>query len=420
MATPYTISCTFNDPSGAPLQGNSFLRAKLRNFSGFVPRVSGTAVVVGIQIDYVPNSSGMISGSLWGSNQITPATTFWTFEWWNNGRITSSGNWLINGNTDLDTAAQLNAPPVPAGFALALQNNGANNSSQQLLNLEGSASVTVTDLGGGTLELTSSGGLTNPMTAPGDLIAGGVAGAPLRVAIGTTAQVLTVLTASTVGWATGLSNPMTTVGDLIVGGASGIATRLAVGSTAQVLTVVGGVPAWATPSGGGSMVGANMLPMPQFTSTDNGYANTTIVLAIRASQITGTGNSLKLRFDVLAGATVALLTAVVRRTLPNSIVFTDTTAITWGGSLTPTFAASSQNLSDACVVTVDTLHDYYILVEVGASAGANFPKLVVAPGNLGLYGCGYIGGNQTATADASSLASPSAALVSTAQVIISS
>ena len=48
----------------------------------------------------------------------------------------------------------------------------------------------------------------------------------------------------------GMQNPMTAVGDLIAGSTAGAAIALPVGSNTNVLTVVGGVPAWAAPSGG--------------------------------------------------------------------------------------------------------------------------------------------------------------------------
>lgn len=50
-----------------------------------------------------------------------------------------------------------------------------------------------------------------------------------------------------------LTNPMTTAGDIIKGGTSGAAGRLAIGTTGQVLTVVSGAPAWAA-AGGGAMI----------------------------------------------------------------------------------------------------------------------------------------------------------------------
>lgn len=43
-------------------------------------------------------------------------------------------------------------------------------------------------------------------------------------------------------------SPMTTAGDIIVGGTSGAGIRLGIGSTSQVLTVVSGAPAWAPSS----------------------------------------------------------------------------------------------------------------------------------------------------------------------------
>jgi hypothetical protein len=49
--------------------------------------------------------------------------------------------------------------------------------------------------------------------------------------------------------------PGTTLGDLAYSSATANTnTRLAIGTTGQVLTVAGGVPAWATPAGGGGKV----------------------------------------------------------------------------------------------------------------------------------------------------------------------
>jgi hypothetical protein len=55
----------------------------------------------------------------------------------------------------------------------------------------------------------------------------------------------------------GFSNPMTTAGDLIDGGSSGTPQRLGIGSTGQVLTVVSGAPAWQPASGGSGGVQYN-------------------------------------------------------------------------------------------------------------------------------------------------------------------
>ena len=50
-------------------------------------------------------------------------------------------------------------------------------------------------------------------------------------------------------------NPETTLGDIAYrSSTANTNTRLAIGSTGQVLTVSGGVPAWATPAGGGKVL----------------------------------------------------------------------------------------------------------------------------------------------------------------------
>lgn len=63
--------------------------------------------------------------------------------------------------------------------------------------------------------------------------------------------------------ASGMTNPMTTAGDIIVGGVGGAPGRLGIGSEGDVLTIVGGALAYAAPAGGamtfvaeGTVVGA--------------------------------------------------------------------------------------------------------------------------------------------------------------------
>jgi hypothetical protein len=54
-----------------------------------------------------------------------------------------------------------------------------------------------------------------------------------------------ITTASGVSSSVGMTNPMTTSGDIVTGGASGVGQRLGVGSTGQRLSVVSGAPVWA-------------------------------------------------------------------------------------------------------------------------------------------------------------------------------
>jgi hypothetical protein len=69
----------------------------------------------------------------------------------------------------------------------------------------------------------------------------------------TTAQTLTNKTLTSPALTTPTISTLTTNGDTIYGTGSGAISRLGIGTTGQVLTVAGGVPSWATPSGGGGM-----------------------------------------------------------------------------------------------------------------------------------------------------------------------
>jgi hypothetical protein len=159
MSSPVTVTATVFDPGNNLLQGNAFVRFRLRNFDGLVPIVSGTGVFAETQIDAFPNASGAVSQTLWGNNSIN-GNTYYTVEFHNNGRITSSGNYNISGSTNLNTAATISPSPVPSGpNTIIFQNNGAMNSSQTTLNLENTdGSLTITDVGGGTLNLQGYGG----------------------------------------------------------------------------------------------------------------------------------------------------------------------------------------------------------------------------------------------------------------------
>lgn len=92
---------------------------------------------------------------------------------------------------------------------------------------------------------------TNPITTIGDLIAGGTAGATTRLAAGTSGQMLAVTSTGALAWTTPFVSPMTAAGDLIVGAASGVASRLAAGSVGQVLSVTStGTLGWINSSSG--------------------------------------------------------------------------------------------------------------------------------------------------------------------------
>lgn len=110
-------------------------------------------------------------------------------------------------------------------------------------------------------------GMTNPMTDKGDIIVGGDSGAPTRLGMGQPGQVLRIGSSGDLEWYTpsgggsgGMTNPMTAPGDIIVGGAGGAPLRLGVGASGQTLRVnASGALEWYTPSSGGG-AGPGGLP----------------------------------------------------------------------------------------------------------------------------------------------------------------
>ena len=63
---------------------------------------------------------------------------------------------------------------------------------------------------------------------------------------GSNGQILQTDGSGNLSWASAISNPMTTSGDIIRGGSSGAPARLGVGTSGQVLSVVSGAPDWRT------------------------------------------------------------------------------------------------------------------------------------------------------------------------------
>jgi hypothetical protein len=122
-------------------------------------------------------------------------------------------------------------------------------------------------------------------------------------------------------------NPMTTLGDMIYEGAGPSAIRLPIGSTSQILTVVGGIPAWATPAGGGVTTisfGSTGLTPSTATSgavtvagtlaiANGGTGSTSTTYCSLTSNVTGTlpvanggtGATTQTAYAVLAGGTTA-------------------------------------------------------------------------------------------------------------------
>ena len=103
---------------------------------------------------------------------------------------------------------------------------------------------------------------------------------------GTTGQVLAKASGTDMDFvwqadAGGMANPMTTTGDTIYSSPGSTPVRRAIGTTGQVLTVAGGIPTWATPAGGGKVlqvVSANWSTIA--VQNSNTYADTGLTATI--------------------------------------------------------------------------------------------------------------------------------------------
>lgn len=127
-ATPILVSGTNQNINSQPQGTGTFIRFRLRNYAGFVPKVFGTGIIVQTQVDVTPVAdSGTFGTPLWSNDDIVPNTcgvtgnqacTWYTVEFWNGGKITSSGNYCIpntSPNYDLNVAVPCQTPPLPPG-----------------------------------------------------------------------------------------------------------------------------------------------------------------------------------------------------------------------------------------------------------------------------------------------------------------
>jgi hypothetical protein len=165
----------------------------------------------------------------------------------------------------------------------------------------------------------------------------------------------------------------------------------------NVLTWVAADSAWepmAAGGGGGVAAGTPVMYMGNHAPRVIGPLGTGNTLYMKL-----TGRSLyclpthwKVRIQRGAGSHFTAIT--VLRTLPDSLAVIDSTAVTFGGSASPTMAAGL-NTSDAIALALDAQHDYYVMA-YNDSGDSSYFGISPAFGDSyssaeGLIG-GYIGG----------------------------
>ncbi|MBT3070927.1 hypothetical protein KKP04_08610 [Rhodomicrobium sp. Az07] len=140
---------------------------------------------------------------------------------------------------------------------------------------------------GGTGQTTANAAFDalSPLTAAGDILTGGASGAAQRLSIGSTGQVLTVVSGAPAwedasGGGSGMTNPMTSTGDIIIGGASGAATRLPYAANSRVLTGASGAPAWSSSP-------LNNIALDDFTIGSNVLTNSTFATDLAGWTVNG-------------------------------------------------------------------------------------------------------------------------------------
>lgn len=146
----------------------------------------------------------------------------------------------------------------------------------------------------------------------------------------------------------GMANPMTTAGDLIVGGTAGAPARLAPGTNGYVLTMVGGVPYWAA-SGSSATQSIIIACSDEATALTAGTNKVTFRMpygftlsAVRASLATAQVSGSILTIDINEGGATVLSTKL---TIDNTEKTSTTAAVA--------AVISDTALADDAEITID-------------------------------------------------------------------
>jgi hypothetical protein len=226
--------------------------------------------------------------------------------------------------------------------------------------------------GSGSIALTTSPVFTTPnLGTPSAVTLTSATGLPLSTGVTGTLAIGNGGTGQTTATtAFDALNPMTTLGDMIYEGAGPSAIRLGIGSTSQVLTVVGGVPAWATPAGGGvTTISFGSTGLTPSTAT-SGAVTVAGTLAV-ANGGTGVTTSTGSGANVLA-TSPTLVTPVLGT--PSSGTLTSCTGLPLTTGVTGTLGVANGG-TGATTITANSV----ILGNGTSSLGSN----LVAPGTNG-------------------------------------
>jgi len=158
----------------------------------------------------------------------------------------------------------------------------------------------------------------------------------------------------------------------LAGSGTGITTGPTTTTTndcAKFSTTTGQIADSGSPCGGGGLASGAALVAPAVgTSSNADWQNQSSISHIQNFGLINTSSTWKLGFFMPVGGITGGI--AILRTLPGSLTVIDATAVTVGGSSTPTFASNTFTYSDEITLPLDTAHDFYV-VTYFTSAGAN-------------------------------------------------
>jgi hypothetical protein len=100
---------------GENLGSNTFIRFRLRNYKPNRPLVEGVGIIGQTTKDVTPDSNGLISTTVYDNDFIDPTNTFYTLEFYLQGRFVFAASYEITGSTfDFNTANPISTVPTAA------------------------------------------------------------------------------------------------------------------------------------------------------------------------------------------------------------------------------------------------------------------------------------------------------------------
>ena len=307
--------------------------------------------------------------------------TIWTPE--NSGTVTSVSVSTANGLAGTSSGGATPALTLSTTVTGILQGNGT-------------AISAATTTGSGSVVLATSPTLVTPaLGTPSALVLTNATALPLTSGVTGILPIANGGTnASTAASAFNNLSPMTTTGDLAYEVSTGVAARLPIGSTGQVLTVVSGAPAWSTAASGTvtsvALSDASSTPIYAISGspiTTSGTLTLTLSTQSANTVFAGptTGSAAQPTFRSLVAADIPSLSATYElvsnfavRTYNNSITLAaNTSSPTTLAALTFAFA------------TYGSIELKYVMIEASTSSRRQGHFMVATDGTLTGYADSY-------------------------------